>query len=187
MKGWLMLVLWMMTMLSLPADADADVDESTYVAGGAVRDDRQRQRLQTQFAKEAEAERRRTEAAAEAAARAQAAAAARPYPVRLLEQRCTPCHAATDYAERRHTWLYWRLLVARMVWLNEAVIPAEEQGVIAGHLAATQPAGRMERLIEYGGPAGIIALLAALIWSGRRLWQRHRQQPRGGSNADAGK
>lgn len=169
----------LMLMLSLhTAPTRADIDESAYAAGGSVRDERERQRLQAQFAAEAEAERilRDAEDAARARAEAEAQAreAARPYPERLTAQRCTLCHPADNFTTKHHTLLYWRLVVARMVWLNQAPIALEEQSVIASHLAATYPARGEEIVTEYGLPAAALALLGGIAWIGRRFWkERH--------------
>ena len=177
MKRVLFLVLWILPQVQ---SAYADIDESAYEAVGAVRNEQKRQRLQAQFAAEAEAERRRAE---EEAARAQrerdeanAREAARPYPERLTKQQCTLCHPAENYTEKRHVWLYWRLVVARMAWLNGAPVAPEEQGVIASHLAAAYPARVQEYAIEYGGPPAALALLAAAVRLGKRLWAKFRRK-----------
>lgn len=160
-------------LIALPARAD--IDESAYEAGKSVRGERERQQLQAQFAGETEAERQRAEAESAAEARAQAEAtareAARPYPERLTKRQCTVCHEASSFSTRRHTWSVWRIVVARMVWINGAAIDAESQGIIAGYLADTYPAGPEERIVEYGLP---VALLALMVWAGRRLlaWPR---------------
>lgn len=163
-------------LIALPASAD--IDESAYEAGKSVRSERERQRLQAQLADEAAAERQRAdaEAAEEARAWAEATAreAARPYPERLTRRQCTVCHEASNFSTRRHTWIAWRIVVARMVWINGAAIDAELQGVIAGYLADTYPAGPEERIVEYGLPVALLALLALMVWAGRRLlaWRR---------------
>ncbi|WIM06404.1 MAG: hypothetical protein OHM77_03710 [Candidatus Nitricoxidivorans perseverans] len=167
-----MLAIWMM-LCALPARAD--VDESTYEAVGAVRGERERQRFRVQFMRELEAERRRAEIEAAEVARIRAEAqtreAARPYPERLTEQRCTLCHPAENYTSKHHTWLYWRLVVARMVWLNEAPIAEGSQAVIAAHLAEVYPARGEEIVIEYGLPAIALAMLSGAAWAGRRFWK----------------
>lgn len=176
MRRYAILALLAMSF-SLPPRAD--IDESAYEAVGSVRSERERQRLQRQFAAAAEAERRRAaeEAAAQARALAEARAreAARPYPERLTEQQCTRCHPADNYTTKHHTRLYWRLVVARMVWLNEAAIPPEAQGIIADHLAATYPARGEEIITEYGLPAVALALLGSVAWIGRRYLRKGRR------------
>jgi len=164
-------------LIALPAYSD--IDESAYEAGKSVRSERERQRLQAELADETEAEHQRAEAEAAAEARAQAEAAAReaarPYPERLTKRQCTVCHEASNFLPQRHTWIAWRIVVARMVWINGAAIDAESQGIIAGYLADTYPAGPEERIVEYGLPAALLALLALMGWAGRRLLAWHRR------------
>lgn len=145
--------------------AGADIDNSAYEAGGVVRDPRERTRLERQLRQEEEAGRRR---AAEEAARAEqerleaaAREAARPYPERLTEQHCTICHTAENYASTSHTWIGWRLVVARMVWLNDAPIPFDAQGIIADYLAEAHAARREDQLIEFAYVA--MALIPFLV------------------------
>lgn len=164
-------------LIALPARAD--IDESAYEAGKSVHSERERQRLQARLADEAKAERRRAEADAAAQTRAQAEAAAReaarPYPERLTKRQCTVCHEASNFSPWRHTWFVWRMVVARMVWINDAAIDAESQGIIAGYLADTYPAGPEERIVEYGLPVALLALLALMGWIGHRLLAWYRQ------------
>lgn len=171
MRGFLLTLL--LALLASPLRAD--IDESAYEAVGAVRSEQERQRLQKQFAAEAEAERRRMAEEETALARAIAAAAAReaarPYPERLTRQQCTLCHPAENYTSKHHTWLYWHLIVTRMVWLNEAPIPAEAQAIIVDHLAATYPARGEEVMQEYVLPTLALALLASVAWAGHRFWK----------------
>ncbi|MDO8934079.1 MAG: hypothetical protein Q7U97_16935 [Rhodocyclaceae bacterium] len=165
--------------LSYALPANADIDESAYEAVGAVRTERERRRLQQQFETDTVAERRRAQTEEAALARAiadeKARDAARPYAERLTRQQCTLCHSAENYAAKRHTWLYWRLVVARMVWLNDAPIARDAQNVIAGHLAMTYSAHPQERLVEYGLPVAELTLAAGMVWAGQRLvagWRR---------------
>jgi hypothetical protein len=163
-------------LIVLPASAD--IDESAYEAGKSVYGERERQRRHEELADEAAAERQRAEAEAAAEARAQAEAAAReaarPYPERLTRRQCTVCHEAGNFSTRRHTWIVWRIVVARMVWVNGAAIDAESQGVIASYLAETYPAGPEERIVEYGWAVALLTLMALVVWAGRRLldWRR---------------
>lgn len=171
MRGFLLTIL--LALLASPLHAD--IDESAYEAVGAVRSERERQRLLKQFAAEAEAENRRIveeEAAlARTIAAAEAREAARPYPERLTRQQCTLCHPAENYTSKHHTWLYWRLVIARMVWLNDAPITPEAQATIATHLATAYPARGEEIITEYGLPAIALALLSGAVWATCRLWK----------------
>lgn len=170
-----LLVIWAM-LIALPARAD--IDESAYEAGKSTYSERERQRLHEELADEVAAERQRADAEAAEQVRAQAEAAAReaarPYPERLAKRQCTVCHEASNFSTRRHTWIAWRIVVARMVWINGAAIDAESQGIITGYLADTYPAGPEERIVEYGLPAALLAFLALMVWAGRRLlaWRR---------------
>jgi len=174
MRRGLALALWL--MLS-PSVVVADIDESAYQAIGAVRSDRERQRLNDQFSTEAELERRRREAedgaAAQFRAEEQAREAVRPYPERLTRQHCTRCHPADNYSSKHHTWLTWRLIVLRMVWLNDAPILPQAQALIAEYLAATYPERDEERVVEYGVPILTLILLTGMGWAGKRWWARH--------------
>ncbi len=166
----------LLTQIALHATpVRADIDESAYEARGSVRNEQERQRFHAQFAAEAEAERRRIDEAEAARARAEAEAqareAARPYPERLTRQKCTLCHPSDNYTTKHHTWFTWRLVVARMVWLNEAPIAMDEQSVIVGHLAAAYPARGEEIVTEYGLPAAALVLLGGIAWIGRRFWK----------------
>lgn len=178
---WRWLPAMVMALLALPAGAD--IDESAYRAGGAVSSERERKLLQREFAAQRAAEERQAEAesaaARQAAAAARAREAARPYGERLTEQRCTVCHPAGNYAAKRHTRLYWRLVVARMVWINEAPVAADERAAIADHLATAYPAAMEEQLAEYGLPLMTLAMLAGTARIGRRLWTRHRARIEG--------
>lgn len=171
-------LLVILAMLIAPS-ARADIDESAYEAGKSTYSERERQRLHEELADEAAAERQRAEAEAAAAARAQAEAAAReaarPYPERLTRRQCTACHEASNFLPRRHTWIVWRIVVARMVWINGAAIDAESQGIITGYLAETYPAGPEERIVEYGWAVALPTLMALMIWAGRRLLDRRRR------------
>lgn len=174
-------------LITLPVRAD--IDESAYQAGKSVHSERERQHLKAQLADEIEAERRRVAAdiAAEARVQAEVAAreAARPYPERLAKRQCTVCHKATNFSTQRHTWIAWRMVVARMVWINGAGIDLESQGIIAGYLADTYPAGPEERVVEHGLPAVLLALMALLAWAGRRVlaWRRRTSNYREIRNA----
>ena len=159
--------------------ASADIDESAYEAGKSALGARARQRLQAELAAEAAAEHMRAEAEAVAEARAQAEAAAReaarPYPERLTRRQCTVCHEDSNFLPRRHTWIAWRMVVARMVWINGAAIDMKSQGIIAGYLADTYPAGPKERIVEYGLAVVLLALPALMVWAGRRLLASRRR------------
>lgn len=166
-------------MLAAAGPAAADIDISEYEPPGALESARQRAQLREGIAADIEAERRRAEQQAERKRLEREAAAARearrPYAERLTEQRCTACHTARNFADVRHTWLGWRLVVARMVWLNGAPIPLQEQSVITGHLAASRPADAFTRVIENGLPVLLIAIAASTPVVLGRLRARRRE------------
>lgn len=62
-----------------------------------------------------------------------------------------------------------------MVWINGAAIDMESQGIIAGYLADTYPAGPEERITEYGWAVVLLALPALMVWAGRRLRASRRR------------
>jgi hypothetical protein len=158
--------------------AGADIDNSAYDAGGAVRDPRERTRLERQLRQDVEADRRRAAAEAKRVEhlRQEAIAqnAARPYPERLTEQHCTLCHTAENYTAKRHTWLGWRLVVARMVWLNDAPIAFDAQGIIANHLAETYVALPDEEVAEFAAAAAAIIPILVAPWAGLMLLHGRR-------------
>lgn len=177
------MIRWLVGLLYLGmaiCPAIADIDNSAYEAVGVVRNEKERRALQRQFEAERAAEAAR-EAALEAERQkerhaAAARQAARPYPERLTQQRCTQCHQATNYANQRHTWIGWTLVVKRMVHLNHAPIPAEEHPVIVDYLVETYPAATEEGIVEYGLPLVALALVAGIWWTGQRLMRRWRHQ-----------
>jgi len=181
MKRWLALLFIVMAA----GTVDADIDESAYEAGGALSSPREQRRMRERIAAEIEAEHRRAALQAEARERTRAEAAAReaarPYPERLTAQRCTGCHASDHFENQRHTWLGWRVVVARMVWLNGAPIEAREQSVIAGHLTATHPPDVETRILEYGLPPALVTAIAGVVFAGCHLLRR-RPAPHVGMN-----
>lgn len=118
---------------------------------------------------EARDAREREEAAANAAARL-AELAARPYPVRLLESRCTACHKAEHYMEQSHSLPGWWFVVLRMKYLNDAELEIADIPVITSQLTEVRGAGGLVAVLEY---AALPALLAASILVGR--WFQRRQ------------
>jgi hypothetical protein len=177
MRWRLVLAIWVVLLVAPPANAD--IDESAYQAGTALQSEAERRHRDATLAAEREAEKQRAAEAALASERAQAERlaheAARPHPERLTEQHCTRCHPAENYTAKGHTWLVWRMVVARMVWLNEAEIPLEVQSVITTHLAAAYPASSVTILAEYGFPSAVLALLAAAAWIIRRFLRPSRE------------
>lgn len=180
MKGAMALAFWLALACG---PAAADIDDSAYQAGDAVKDHSQQLRLRQQLEKDLEAERLREREEEEnrlrAEAERQAREESRPLPERLTERHCTACHGDENYTGKGHTWLVWRLVVARMVWLNDAPIPFGVRGLIADHLAQAYPASPDDEWLEfvYTG-AGFLALLSVpwaillLLGQGRR---RRRQ------------
>lgn len=118
-------------------------------------------------------EQREREAEARAATERQAALAARPYPVRLLEQRCTARHAETHYRQQAHTWPGWLFVALRMKYLNGASINNAELATIITRLAAEHPTDRPDAALEYASLLATAGLLVGLIWFAR---QRRRKR-----------
>ena len=161
-------------LATIPALANADVDDSAYDTATQRASPAARRAMDQQFERERKLEeardaREREEAAANAAARL-AELAARPYPVRLLESRCTACHKAGHYMEQSHTLPGWWFVVLRMKYLNDAELEAADIPVLATHLTAIRGAGGIVASMEY---AALPALLAASLLAGG-WFQRRR-------------
>lgn len=161
-------------LATIPSLANADVDDSAYDTATQRASPAARRAMDQQFERERKLEeardaREREEAAANAAARL-AELAARPYPVRLLESRCTACHKAGHYMEQSHTLPGWWFVVLRMKYLNDAELEAADIPVLASHLTAIRGAGGLVAVLEY---AALPALLAASLLAGG--WFRRRR------------
>jgi hypothetical protein len=146
------------------AQSLADIDNSAYEAAGAVRDKGEQQRLKQQLERDIETERQRAAADAERTETARQEALARKmsqsYPERLTEQHCTSCHTADNFTTKGHTWLMWRLIVARMAWLNDAPVPFEAQNIVADYLMRAYPVAPENEITEF---AYILAALLPIL------------------------
>jgi hypothetical protein len=161
--------------------AQAEPDAADYQVERTVPAGRAREQLEADIARDVEQEARRAqhEAAQQALQRAQADAeeARRPYPQRLLQARCTLCHSADNYLNRRHTLLGWHLVILRMRAFNRAPLALDEHAVLAAELARVRPAAGVDALVEVALGTGAVALpLAAPWWLGWRL-RRRRSSP----------
>jgi len=176
--GWLgslvapLLLAGLLWSGAVHADIDpAEYERNTSIISFGV----ERERL-----KEAEVERERERLEAEAEARRQveekARLEARPYPAKLLEARCTGCHAATHYENKNHAWLGWWLVVLRMEYFNELTFNPGERSVIVAHLNKTRPGDGQAILTEYGAVAISLFGAALLAWRGMRLNRLKRQR-----------
>jgi hypothetical protein len=157
----------------------ADIDDSAYDTASQRISAVKRRAMEADFAlerqREAERERIEQEAEARAEAERQAALAARPYPVRLLEQRCTACHGAGHYMEQSHTLPGWWFVVLRMKVLNAAELDGAEMSLLATHLTQIRPAAGVDALTEYATLPFFLALPFAAGWGWRRV-RRLRQR-----------
>lgn len=142
------------------------------------------ERLEAERRREAEREAARLTAAAAEAARREAEQAARPPGERLVEARCSACHAPAvlDLALRGR--LGWRLTVERMRWWHGAPLEPGEAALISAHLALSRPAGGMRLALEAGlGAATLAAFVATAAWfAGHRGGRRRRRHDRHGKN-----
>jgi mono/diheme cytochrome c family protein len=154
----------------------ADIDDTTYDASSQRTSAAKRRAMDADFARQRQREEERERFAREAEDRAEAerqpALAARPYPVRLLEQRCTACHAAGHYMEQSHTLPGWWFVVLRMKVLNAAELDGAEMSVLANHLTRIRPASGAEAALEYAALPLLLTLPLAAGWG----WRRTRRQ-----------
>jgi hypothetical protein len=99
----------------------ADVDVSEYESRSTLSSPLEQERTRREIDQERAAEALRAAREAQRLARKRTeedeARAARPYGERLLEARCTVCHAAANYETKRHTRLGWWLVVLRMCYV----------------------------------------------------------------------
>jgi hypothetical protein len=174
--------LWwaLLTTLCVGA-ARAELDAADYKIDSVIPAGQAREQTRTEIARDIEQEARQAqrEAEQEAQERAQAAAeeARRPYPQRLLQARCTPCHPADNYLNQRHTEIGWHGVILRMRWFNRAPIALDEQALLAGELTRVRPAAGTDALVEYGLGAGALTLLLAVpLLAGWGLKRRGRRR-----------
>jgi cytochrome c5 len=155
----------------------AELSGDDYRSTAPPPDPRTRARIEAELA---EARRREAEAAAQQAARLAAEAARRaeqarqrPAGERLLEARCTACHALGVLDGAAHGRLGWRWTVERMRWWHGARLARGEATVIVGWLADTRPATPRRQLTEWA-----LAVGAAAVVVGPGLWWLMRQARR---------
>ncbi|OGS99570.1 MAG: hypothetical protein A3F73_02985 [Gallionellales bacterium RIFCSPLOWO2_12_FULL_59_22] len=174
------LIMPLLLSLAWAGTAHADIDTSEYELKSSIRSEKEREQFRAQLEKsrveEVERERAQAEAEARRHAEEMERLAARPYPVRLLEARCTVCHAATNYENQNHTWLGWWLVVSRMEYFSKVALNSGERGVIVAHLTETRPGDTRIVLMEYGALAVSLLGAALLVWQGVRRIRQKRQR-----------
>ncbi|MCK7578175.1 MAG: hypothetical protein MZV65_22170 [Chromatiales bacterium] len=150
----------------------AELGSDEYLSGTVIQSkaEREQARARIEAARQRESERAEARVRAEAAERLRQAQLAeeadrRPLGARLTETHCGTCHALDQLGRVRHTELGWALTIARMRYLNDARIPAEDAAHIRRHLARTQPAETAQAWLEYG----LVSLLT-LLTLGWALW-----------------
>jgi hypothetical protein len=161
----------------------ADVDLSVYESETALRDPgeqaRYLQQIERERVDEARREAQRLAEEARAAEERRRVESQRPWPERLTEQRCTLCHAATNYTANAHSWIGWWAVMLRMKYMNAAPLGWEEMPPIVAHLSEQHPAGTTDAVLEWaafaGGLLAPVALTAGAIWHWRRRVGRRRQ------------
>lgn len=171
------LVAGVLALLALGVGADVDLADYDPRAAPKDRQAQARDTRQVELDKQAEA--RREAALSQEAERLKAAQRrldeARPWPVRLTEQRCTRCHAASNYRANGHTLIGWWGVAIRMKQVNGAPVSWHELTVIVPHLAEQYPAHGADRVIEWGVLAAVLGLSGVGFLVGGR-WQRRRRR-----------
>lgn len=98
----------------------------------------------------------------------------RPYPVRLVEQRCLTCHSPDVLVQPPRSLLNWALVVQRMYWLNGAPLQSGDTQVIAQHLAQQNSVTRSRLVVEYLALTLVLLAFLALIWQSIKMVKRIR-------------
>lgn len=172
--------VWIIALFCIAGAARAEMDASEYEVRKSVQSDAEREALRRRIEADKETDRIREQAEAERRAaeaeRRRQELEARPYPVRLAEARCTECHPAAQFEGKHHGWVGWSLVVARMRFLNGAVISGHEAAIIIPHLVAEQGDPREDA--AWG--AGLFILLIGSALTGQRLCRYHRGKIEGG-------
>ena len=130
-------------------------------------------------ADELEAERRRMALEAEQQQKAHASMIERrrlqdelrPVGERLLDAKCTGCHALNTVTSQSKSALGWRWTVERMRWWHGAPLKGGEAAVIAQHLAPAGPSAGAVIWLVVGAGAGTAGLV---IFLGRKRFNRRR-------------
>ena len=156
--------------------ADYKFDE--VIPPGQVRD-KVKAEIARDIDRQAQQAQRQAEDEARRDAAAQAEAARRPCAERLLQARCTVCHAADNYLHQRHTSFGWHVVIGRMRHLNRAPVSWDEQSVLATELARIRPALPLGAAAEYGAGLAALAAPLALGW-GLNRWRRASSAARKG-------
>lgn len=80
-----------------------------------------------------------------------------------VRMRCTKCHPAYYYEEKRHTGLVWEIVILRMQLINGAKLKRGERGIISAYMARVRPASLGQTSIELFGIVSPILLILALV------------------------
>lgn len=170
-------LLFLVVALCGSAPARAEMCAGEYQSGARRLSKQERAREEARRAEERETAQalERTRRAADAAERLALAQrrAALPIGARLVEDRCTACHAAATLAAERRGWLGWWAVVVRMEFFNGARFVPGERSVIVSHLAEHQAAGRLRVVFEWALAMAVVAL-APLAWLGWKTASRRQ-------------
>lgn len=157
----------LLLMAPLRAEMDAVEYESRRAPAGAAEIASQRDRIEDERVAEAERETRHQAMMIEEQARLASERARRPYPQRLLEDRCGTCHRLDVVGGVAHTAPGWLFVIARMRWWNGAPLSVPEAFVLTRHLAAHYPAQIWKAATEY-----LIILMPPIILAVRWGYRR---------------
>lgn len=80
-----------------------------------------------------------------------------------VRMRCTKCHPAYYYEEKRHTRLVWELVILRMQLINGAKLKRGERGIISAYMARVRPASLGQTSIELFTMISPILLILAFV------------------------
>lgn len=80
-----------------------------------------------------------------------------------VRMRCTKCHPAYYYEEKRHTGFVWELVILRMQLINGAKLKRGERGIISAYMAKVRPASLGQTSLELFALISPILLILALV------------------------
>ncbi|MFN2309865.1 MAG: hypothetical protein ABR553_09060 [Gammaproteobacteria bacterium] len=175
--------------IAIPFPALADLETEAYIGKGSALSEAERARVQAEIARDIALEQEKDQARlAQERALEQARTAdlaARPWPVQLLERRCTVCHAADYYQTKTYSRLRWELVILRMQWQNDTPLEPGERGLLATHLATSQPAtgtrALSEALLLVVAP---LTLMGGALYGAWRAWRWRGRARRSTATSD---